>query len=397
MPVYSPSSLSTFERCPRHYRYIYIEKLPREETVEAFMGTMVHEALRKLYQDLMLSKLNTLEEILDYYHSSWDKNWTDDVRIVKDYTPEDYRLTGAKCIAGYYHRYKPFNQSRTLALERKIRIKLGDYTLQGYVDRLAESSEGCYEIHDYKTSQSLPTMDQLTKDRQLALYQLGVENSWGPSKQTELIWHYLVHGKEIRLSLTQEELMTLKTQTLNLIHRLEKAVEEDCFPPREGELCPWCSYRRICPSRKHVTMVQEMPPGKHLQDPGVKLVNEYARLLEEKKRYLKKLDAELQELKQAIAAYAEREGLDIIMGSRVKLRVKKVLKTSYPSKKDNARRELDELLKKEGVWMDVSDLNTFTLTRMLDSGEWSRELVDKIRRFQRVEEDVRLHVSRLKS
>lgn len=396
MTVYSPSSLSAFERCPRQYRYTYVEKLPREETIEAFMGSRVHEALRKLYQDLMLSRFDSLEEILGYYHESWERRWTDDIRIVKDYTPENYRHTGAKGIANYYHSYRPFNQSRTLALERKVRIKLGDYLLQGYVDRLAESREGCYEIHDYKTSQSLPARDHLVKDRQLALYQLGVEEAWGSGDKTELIWHYLVQDKEIRITLSPEELDTVKARTIALIQSLERAIEDDNFPAREGELCPWCSYRGICPSRKHITRGEDMPTNMYLRDPGTKLVNEYVRLTEEKKRHMKKLEAELRLLKQAIVAFAEREDVEVIAGDKMKLRVRKASQVSYPTKKEAARKELDELLKEAGVWAEVSDLNTHTLNALIESGGLSGELVDEIRKFQRSEESVRFYLSRLK-
>lgn len=397
MPVYSPSSLSTFEKCPRLYRYAYIERLPREETVEAFMGSRVHESLWKLYKDLMLSKLNTLEEILAYYHYKWDKKWNDDVRIVKDFTPDNYRETGAKCVAAYYNQYKPFNQSRTLSLERKIRIDLGGYRLQGYIDRLAESNPGCYEIHDYKTSQNLPMREHLLEDRQLALYQVGVEEAWDSVDNTELIWHYLVHGKELRLSLKQDELDRLKTDTIALIERLEKAVDEDDFPARDGELCPWCSYRNLCPAQKHLSKIAKTPSNKYLDDPGVKLVNEYARLMEERQRYMRKLEAELEQLKEAIIAFAGREGVEVIRGSSVKLRVKKTSKVVYPSKKEAARRELDELLKKEGAWMRVSDLNPYALNKAVASGELDRDLVEKIRKFQRLEESYRLYLSSLKS
>src|SRR4030042_4894582 len=105
MPTSSHSQLSTYETCPHQNKLAYIEKIKAEtEGIEAFMGSRVHDALEKLYRDLMkVSKLNSLEEILDFYRQSWEKNWKETVQIIrKQYSVEDYQRQGRKCIAEYY-------------------------------------------------------------------------------------------------------------------------------------------------------------------------------------------------------------------------------------------------------------------------------------------------------
>ena len=113
MPVFSNSRLSTFEQCPLKYKHQYIDRIKVEvaKTVEAFMGSCVHEALEKLYRDLKLQKHNSMEDVLAYYNDTWMKNWTDDIKIVrKEYNADNYRKTGEKCIADYYNRYAPFKE-----------------------------------------------------------------------------------------------------------------------------------------------------------------------------------------------------------------------------------------------------------------------------------------------
>jgi len=39
-----------------------------------------------------------------------------------------------------------------------------------------------FEIHDYKTSRSLPTQHKLDNDRQLALYELAIRKKWPDAK-----------------------------------------------------------------------------------------------------------------------------------------------------------------------------------------------------------------------
>ena len=67
MPFYSHSQLSTYEECPLKYRLNYRDRIKRDvEGVEAFLGTMVHETLKKCYDDVRLTKLNSLPDLLSY-------------------------------------------------------------------------------------------------------------------------------------------------------------------------------------------------------------------------------------------------------------------------------------------------------------------------------------------
>ena len=64
MPTYSHSRLSTFEKCRLQYKYRYIDRIRRDvQGIEAFMGNRVHEALEKLYKDLMMERTPALEEL----------------------------------------------------------------------------------------------------------------------------------------------------------------------------------------------------------------------------------------------------------------------------------------------------------------------------------------------
>ena len=211
MPTYSHSQLSTYETCPHQYKLAYIDKIEVEtEGIEAFMGSRVHDALEKLYRDLKVTKLNTLEELLDFYHQSWEKNWSEMVQIIrKEYSAEDYRRLGEKCISDYYKRYYPFDQGRTLGLEENIYFPLEEekgYWIRGYIDRLTLVDHSILEIHDYKTSNRLPTQEEINSDRQLAFYQMGVEEKWKNIQEVRLIWHYLSFDTEIRSSRTPEKL-----------------------------------------------------------------------------------------------------------------------------------------------------------------------------------------------
>ena len=398
MPTYSHSQLSTYETCPHQYKLAYIEKIKTEtEGIEAFMGSRVHDALEKLYRDLKVTKLNTLEDLHNFYHQSWEKNWNDMVQIIrKEYSAEDYRHLGEKCISNYYKRYYPFDRGKTLGLEEYISFPLEkekDYWIRGYIDRVTLLDSSILEIHDYKTSNRLPTQEGVNSDRQLAFYQMGVEGKWKDIREVRLIWHYLSFDTEIQSSRTPEELYQLRQATLELIQKIET---DRRFFPKEGPLCDWCDYQGFCPKRKHLISVGSLPPNEYLNEEGVVLVNQYVELKEKKRLLNEEIDVELAKIEEALYAYAQREELETIFGSDYIAKIKIEMKEKYPLKGNPHRRVLDEIIKNAGKWMEVSDLNPWMLARVIGRGGWPPSLVKKVREFSTTEENRSITVSKLR-
>ena len=183
MATFSHSKLETYRACPRRYKLKYVDRMrDTEEGVEAFAGSRVHEALERLYRSLAREHPVSLDDALDHYDLSWEHNWHERVKVVStQYTPEDYREMGRRCIREYWHRYEPFDHGVVVGIERKVRFELDqqrDIVLQGYVDRIDRVDDGSYEIHDYKTGGYLPDQAQADTDSQLALYQLALESMW---------------------------------------------------------------------------------------------------------------------------------------------------------------------------------------------------------------------------
>lgn len=377
MTPYSHSRLEAFENCPLKYKLNYLDKIKRdEESIEAFVGSRFHETMEKLYQDLRFRVYN-LEELLSYYEDLWSKNYHENILIIKkERTADDYRNFGRKCIENYYKRYYPFNQGRVLAIEKRIVIDLqgdGKYLVQGYIDRIDQKDDGTYEIHDYKTSGSLPEQSYLEKDRQLALYQIGIQNIWKDVDQVKLIWHYVSFDKEMSSTRSPEELELLKKDTISLIKEIENTKE---FLPQESVLCNWCVYPDLCPLQKHNYRVDKLPTNEYLNDDGVKLVNTFTSVDLKKKEYkeeIKKIDDELGKLKEAVIKYAASEGLEIIMGSDHKLKISQKQKVFILGKKgSNERKALEEILRKLNKMEEVSTLDTHTLERIIKEGDWMR-------------------------
>ncbi|MBD3164836.1 hypothetical protein GF323_06585 [Candidatus Woesearchaeota archaeon] len=365
MPVYSHSRLSTFEQCPLKFKFQYIDKLETEveNSIEAYMGSRVHETLEKLYKDLRFAKLNELNELIGFYNNSWRKNWTDGIIIVrKDYTAENYRKMGEKYITDYYKRYYPFNRGITVSLESNIIIKIENYTLQGFIDRLVALPNGIYEIHDYKTSNSLPSQEHIDADRQLALYSLAVKQRYKDCRKVILVWHYLAFNKELRSERTQQALEDLKEEVKSLIKKIELT---ERFEPKQSALCDWCEFQNQCPNFRHLFQLEEKSENEYRNDSGLQLVNKYAVLKAQHDEIAEKLE----EVKQALTQYAEKENINNVYGSEFIAFVKKYPRLGFPKKNDPDRRQFEDAIKKLGLWDKLSSVDVYQLARMINNGE----------------------------
>ena len=391
--IYSHSQLSTYEQCPLKYKLCYRDKIKRDvEGVEAFLGSTVHEALKKCYDHVRLARLATLEELLDSYDNLWQQNWHDEIIITrKDVTADDYRALGRKMIETYYRRHAPFNQDITIGTEMRIRFSLDDggrYQFQGIIDRLARTQSGIYYIHDYKTSAYLPSQEDIDNDRQLAFYQIGVQKRWPGVQEVQLIWHYLAFDCRLVSQRSQEKIAGLVGETIRLIDELE-ATEE--FLPKESDYCEWCEYPDLCPMRKHLYIVEALPTNEYLSEPGVVLVNRYAELKEK----AGDIDEEIGKVKEALIDYARQEEVTVIRGSCHKVRVRFDEKLGFPRKGEPGRENLDDTIIQAGKWPEVSQLDTTALVKIVEKGLWDKELLDQVMKYGRIEETSAVYLSKL--
>lgn len=382
--LYSHSRLETFESCRLKFKYQYLVKpdVPKRDSVEAFLGTRAHETLETLYKHKLMGKEWTREEYLGHYGNIWERNVSDGIFIVnKQYSLADYFQQGVTALEKYWDRYHPFDQEKTIALEKRIEISLDDgnrYRLQGFIDRISKTEDGVWQIRDYKTKRTLPTKQQADDDRQLALYQLGIQEMWDDTENVELIWHYLLFDEEVKSVRDHSSLEKVKINTIHLIQEVEKATEEDDFPYRESALCDWCDFFDICPAKAHLAKVRQLPPYEFKEDEGVRLVDSYSRLKAEESEIKQKLGLLLEQLK----AFAVQFGIDKIYGSDSRVNIYRRNTYSVPGSSDRKRRsDLENLLRAHGLWDEVSNFYGPRLVKLYEEGRLPRELVAQVKEY----------------
>jgi len=386
--VYSFSRIESFAKCKLQFKYRYIDGLSTEvETIEAFMGNMVHQTLRDFYNLIKHRIVKPKEWLLTCYDQHWQKNFHPSIKIVrKELSTEDYYQKGKKCLADYYEEYKPFNQTKVVKTEESIYFTLTrdeqQWKFMGILDRLDwNDKEKRFEIHDYKTSATLMTQEEADKDLQLALYQLALQNKWAEADKTRLVWHFLLFNKEIESQRTNDQLAHIQDVVIDRIREIEACQE---FPPQKSALCDWCDFQEICPLWKHPQKVASLDINEYLNEPGVKLVSKYSQLEEEKKELKKKIadiEQEQTKIKEAALQIAKKEGFRIIDGPEKQLVITIKEELSAPSRREDASRweKLRQFLRDENHYFEVSTVNNNMLNRMLKI--WPLDFSQKVKKF----------------
>jgi putative RecB family exonuclease len=392
MAQFSHSRLTTFEQCPLKYKFRYIdEEVPEfKTTIEAFMGSRVHDTLELLYNQLKYQKLLTLEELYDFFEKEWKEKFSEDIKFVKEnLTEENYFLMGKKFIKDYYERMHPFNQHQLIACEQKINLKLKDndnYDIIGYIDRLSCTPDGTYYIQDYKTANNLPHQEYLDKDRQLALYSLFVKEKYKDCKKIKLIWHFLAFNKDLESERTDEELEELKKDIIKRIDEINSCTE---FEPKMSALCSWCEFRYLCPHFKHLYKLKKINHNEYLGEQGYVLANKYTELKEKEA----KIQSEINKVTDAIYQLADDQGFSMLFGEKKKLRIWSKNCVRLPQKNTLLMLELTKLLKSINKFEEIAIVDTWELGKILEANVWPKEITDLLKGFTKKEKIKKIYMS----
>lgn len=378
MTLYSYSRLNTFKQCKLKFKYQYIDKIKTEfeQTVEAFLGSIVHEVLEKLYKDLKFQKKQTKEELIKYFHEIWEENWTDNIVIVrKEYSAQNFIKMGEKFLSDFYDKYNPFDQGKTIGLETQNTASLDEENkIHIKIDRLVLRSDNTYEIHDYKTANSLPTQEIVDKDEQLAIYAYGIKQLYSDAEKIKLIWHYLAFDKEMVSVRTNQEIQDLKEKILSLIREIEQTTE---FSAKSSALCGWCQFQQLCPLFKHKYETEKLSENEFLKEDGVTLVKKYAELNAEQKIKEK----EIEKVREALLKYSENKKVDNIYGESHSLAIRIYPRLSFPKKDESLQMAFFDVIRKAKLWEELETINVYELAKKINSGQVSGEILKMLEPF----------------
>jgi DNA helicase-2/ATP-dependent DNA helicase PcrA len=231
-PNLSFSAISAYRECPKQYWFRYRLRLPPRPSVEAQLGTVVHDAL--LRSGRIRQQGADLDEPLlrDVYDEAWEGVVLAEPRRRPVIEELGWRLLHGFWTAGGLDAVPSL-------VERAFSVRLDGWRLRGIIDRV-DRCGSVWRIVDYKTGRPLPA-SRLRRDLQLALYALGARELGLDPVELEIA--YLRDGRRIGVEAGPE----LSAEALRIGGEVAAAVRAGRFEARpERRRCGLCSYRLAC-------------------------------------------------------------------------------------------------------------------------------------------------------
>lgn len=259
MSRWSYSRITTYEKCPRAYRYKYIDHEPEAfNSIEAFMGSRVHETIEYLYE--AEGRPVPLDEALKHYTMRWAQKWLNPptpIKVVREgETADQYLGMGADIIRRYYPRFVT-DELVTRAIEHEVKMVLGGkFEYQGFIDRCARDRSGGAWIIDYKTGKHAPAEFIGKEADQVRGYALAMLRDCPHLESIHLRLDFVRADSILEGVMHRSDMDKVERQ---LVSRIE-AAEVKSYTTRVSPLCNWCGYNDRCEGPKKAKEPKESLP-----------------------------------------------------------------------------------------------------------------------------------------
>ena len=241
----SPSRASDYKQCPELFKYRAIDRIEEPVSGAQARGTTAHRALERLY-DLPASE-RTPERLYELFRAAWTElRATDQYSdLFADIAEErSWGLAGMSLLGNYFAIEDP-TDLEPLDRELDMLEELGDMKIRGILDRIDRTGDGRLVITDYKSGAAPPERHARPAFFALKVYSALIRRRTGETP-AEVRLLYLAGPTLYRMTISDRMLDGIEEQLRALWHAIERALENDHFPPRPGWRCNWCSFRSRC-------------------------------------------------------------------------------------------------------------------------------------------------------
>lgn len=335
----SASSLNTYLRCPQQWKLKYVDRLPEEPKPFLNLGSAVHAALETFY-DGRLTKPPPLEEVLTAFEEEFDPDayQTEEER-------ERRHRNGLEMVRAYYEKHAE-DFEPAFDTEKRLSFEVGGVPFTGFVDRLDKVDGDKLRVVDYKTGRAVD-LERVRTDRQLTLYQLGVEQMFGMEVASLALYHVNSQTLLEAPRHNEETVEALK----NTAQEVARNIQNERFEPDPGHYCQWCDFQPYCPAfadeyPEH--WQQEPAPPAPSHEEASALADRYGDL----KAHKSQIGSELDEISTQLERFFEETGERVVAGDNY--RVKATRSEDWRIDDDQALRDI---LEPAGLWDQVLKVN----------------------------------------
>jgi putative RecB family exonuclease len=359
------TQISLYRSCPLCYKLQYIDGLKTKERSYFSFGTTMHACVEHFFR-VKTPPPPSLPELLRYY----DENW-----LSQGYeSPEEearYKEYGRDILTRFWVIHSA-DFRLPVAIERNFNIDIEGIKLRGFIDRVDKLESGGLAVIDYKTNKELFTADYLASDLQLTIYQMAAEQTWGLPVERLTLYHL---RSNTPCHCPPRGLAQIE-QVRRLILEVADGINRGNFPALEGPSCP-CDFAEHCPYYRHQFLTTAPQPPHQGILPGI-AASDAAERYAVLQAQIKELQAQLDETRQTIIDYCQKEGLNRVFGDTCEITYRFTERTGF------SEEEVKALLEPEGLWVKVLGFDPELLRQLLTDETIPQHIRDKLETLKRI-------------
>ncbi len=238
----SATAIETYLDCPLKFKFSHELKIPTGPQAALTFGNVMHQAIRR-YFELRKQKLPTVEEIEEFYLSSWKSAGFED-----NYQEAAYQRTGRDQLRAFVERQNAAPvESETIRMEQAFKLQVEDVALEGRIDQinpLNSARSNRVELVDYKTGRPRSQKDA-DDSLQLSIYALAAREQF-KLDPARLTFYNLTSNEPVSSARTEKDLEEAQSK----IREVADAIRGLNFPATPGYVCRHCDYVPICPAHE---------------------------------------------------------------------------------------------------------------------------------------------------
>jgi len=258
--VQSPSSIKTYNQCPRKYYYSYILKLESPPNIHTLRGNIAHSVLEHFFdvdtsmismdnyeahlklimQHMLLKEWQNYKPQLDKLQLSQDTQihyFEETLHMLFNWT-DLFCSKLEKKQGTFQERFKQLTPVRELMFVSE------KYHTRGIIDAIEHNGDGTVRLMDYKTSSTENLNEHLL---QLGIYSLLYYDKHGVMPKQ--VGVYFLKGNENCIEV-DESLLSMAKKEIEHIHAVTQTEDVNHYPKQPGPLCKWstgqCSFYDVC-------------------------------------------------------------------------------------------------------------------------------------------------------
>jgi putative RecB family exonuclease len=251
MTSVSYTRLTTWQDCPRRFKFRYVDEAPEEGTaVNLVFGTAMHEAAEAFLESLAQTPKGDDEIIAVFERAFRDSvKFAEESQSPLDCSPEELEALVEKGKAMLRcFTTKVDRNAKVVGTELAFDVEVQPgVALTGYLDCLLMTGLNQFKIVELKTAARTYGEDRLRFDLQPTCYMAAAQRLLPPGAKVEFEYWLMMKTKEPDLKFLP---VVRSDQDHDELHQLIrdylKAIGAQVFPRRRSYQCDGCGYAKLC-------------------------------------------------------------------------------------------------------------------------------------------------------